>query len=327
MLIVIISARNSRFVFRAVPITQQLVEALYSMRYWLNYQRIIRVKITKCSLARHLSCVLSAILLITFDFQTPAQDNAREASLSPQDISDVIASYRSDNPALAMQRLKQEMPSPITDEKFRASVMAHLPASLIKLQIDNDELKERVRKVLEPVLSVYDRLRVYEIIVIRHPVPLLMSDSGVVLLITTGMIERTDSDDELLGYVAHEIGHEYFATRSVPAKQLLLAASINQNERAVIRKMAEVLALIELDCDAFSALTLAALKRDPLAFIEGLERTSRDYPGYAGRNHPADTLRRNIVSSILPAAALKASPRESEALRSLKTTVQVLNSK
>jgi hypothetical protein len=296
------------------------------MRYWLNYQRV-RVKIPKCCVARHLPCVLSTILCLTSICQTTAQNSTRDARLSPEDIADVIASYRSDDPAQSVQQLKRGMPPPVTDEKFRASVMQHLPASLMKLQIDSDELKERVRGLLEPVLSVYGRLHVYEIIIVRHPTPMLMSDSGVVLVITTGMIERATSDDELLGYVAHEIGHEYFVTRSVPARQLLLAVSGNQCERAVTRKMAEVMALIELDCDAFAALTLAALKRDPLAFVEGLERTSRDYPDYANKIHPPEALRRAVVSGILPASALKSHSQQTPALRDLKASLQLLDSK
>jgi hypothetical protein len=289
------------------------------MRYWLHYQRRIGTKIPKCYLARHLSCVVSVLILLS-SFDKPfAQSSAGEVRLSPQDISDVIASYHSVEPARSVERLRQEMPPPVTDEKFRASIMQHLPANLMRLQINNDDLKGHVRTVLGPVLSLYGRLHVYEIVLIRHPVPLLMSDSGVVLIITTGMIERAASDDELLGYVAHEIGHEFFATRSVPAKQLLHIASTNLNERAVTRKMAEVLALIELDCDAFAALTLAVLKRNPLAFIEGLERTGRDYPAYTGNNHPLDTSRRNVVSGVIPADALSPFPQQSEALKHLKT--------
>jgi hypothetical protein len=289
------------------------------MRYCLHYQRRIRTKIPKCCSARHLSCVVSVLILLSSFGKPFAQSSAGEFRLSPQDISDVIASYRSVDPAASVKLLQQEMPLPVADEKFRASIMQHLPASLMRLQVNDDDLKEHVRNVLEPVLSLYGRLHVFEIVVIRHPIPLLMSDSGVALIITTGMIERATSDDELLGYVAHEIGHEFFATWSVPAKQLLHIASTNLNERAITRKMAEVLALIELDCDAFAALTLVALKRNPLAFIEGLERTGKDFPAYAGNNHPLDTSRRSVVSGILPTGALSISAQQSEAFKNLKT--------
>jgi hypothetical protein len=273
-------------------------------------------------LARHLSCVLPSLLLFVSIVSARHQSGTPEVTLLPEDISDVIASYFTPDPARSVRLLKEEMPAPVTDAKFRAAVMEQLPPRLMRFHIQNSELTGRVREVLEPVLALYGRLHVYEIVVIRHPTPLLMSDSGVVLIITTGMMEQAASDDELLGYVAHEVGHEYFIRKSVAAKQLLRVIIGAQNERAITRKTREVLATIEVECDAFASLTLAALNRNPLAFVNGLERISRDYPDYATGNHPADAVRRSVVSGVLPVHAHSIPIRHSEAFRRLQTELR-----
>ena len=88
-----------------------------------------------------------------------------------------------------------------------------------------------------------------------------MADSGVVLLMTTGLILGASSDDELLGYAAHEIGHEYFVHYSVMTQHLLKTVTGKGNEPVLRRKLAELFCLVR---------TPVRCLRSPHAFIAWL---------------------------------------------------------
>src|SRR5207237_5090118 len=103
---------------------------------------------------------------------------------------------------------------------FRESVLKNLPSELVKLRVNDPPMIAALRQVIKPVLDLYNRTDAYELIIIQHPMPLVMSDSGVVVLFTTGTLVRAVSDDELLGLAAHEIGHELLASRSVMFRNL-----------------------------------------------------------------------------------------------------------
>jgi predicted Zn-dependent protease len=143
----------------------------------------------------------------------------------------------------------------------------------------------------------------------------MMSDSGVVLLVTTGMIESAASDDELLGFAAHEVAHEYFVFYSVESRHLLQTISANGNESDLKRKMSEMLSLIELHCDAFAALTLTALHYNAIDFIRGLERTDAKFGDIRKDNHPATAIRRRVVEALADSSSQS---RRSQTLRELQ---------
>lgn len=90
------------------------------------------------------------------------------------------------------------------------------------------------------------------------------------------------------------------------------------NETALKNKLAQTLALIELQCDAFAALTLAYLNYTPLAFIEGFERIGRDFPSHRVGFHPLDVVRRKLVEQIIPKIISTANAKPSLALKELK---------
>jgi len=175
-------------------------------------------------------------------------------------------------------------------------------------------------------LELYGQEKIYDIIIFRHATPIMFSDSGVVLVVSTGMIERAASD-ELLGYTAHEVAHEYFARYSIYSKYLLKMIVEGGNEAALKNKLAEALALIELQCDAFAALTLAYLNRQPLAFIEAMERIGRDFPNHGVGFYPPDAVRRQIVSHVALEKALSVKPEQSSNLQALKSSCKKLNDK
>lgn len=60
----------------------------------------------------------------------------------------------------------------------------------MKTEIRDTSLLDAVRTLLGPVLLLYDRLEVYDIVVVDDAVPFTMLDSGVVLVISTGLIRQ-----------------------------------------------------------------------------------------------------------------------------------------
>ena len=273
----------------------------------------------------HSPALLSVFVAFTLYIPPLARTGPKWITLSQQDVLDVIASYHSIDPAKTVAGFRQKMPPPVVNEEFRSSILPKLSVDFARLRLDDPQLTEAVRKVFDTVLALYNRTRVYEIVIIHHPAPLMMIDSGVALLISTGMIERAKSDDELLGYTAHEVGHEFILRWAFQARQLLHTATLVGNDQALIRKAAEAVALIELECDAFASLTLASLGRNPLAFIDALEQAGRDFPDQSVENHPPYSVRRSIVSGVVPTVTLTRALRRSESFRVMKESLSQLN--
>lgn len=230
--------------------------------------------------------------------------------ISEQDISGVISAYQK----VTVSALKDGMPPPQTDIAFRKSIYQSLPEDVVRLRITDPKLVSLLKKVLEPVLSLYGRGDVYDLVIVNSPVPMMMSDTGVVLVMTTGMIQQAESDDELLGAVAHEVGHEYFVFYSVESRQLLKTISNRGREQPLERRISEVLNLIELQCDAFSAITLSSLGYDSLAFIRAIERVQARYPKEAWGNHPVVETRRKVIEGLMQSHE----PRRSDAFIKLQ---------
>ena len=186
------------------------------------------------------------------------------------------------------------MPPPMVDPAFRKSIHDRLPRYITSRIIEDPGLVSAVRDLLKPVIMD----RPYDLMIFDSPTPIAMSDSGVILAISTALLERASSDDELLGYASHEVAHEYFASYSIYSKHLLKLIGQNGKEPFLASHAVQILELIELQCDAFAALTLQQLGYDPLAFIEGLELTERDFPKHRIGNHPPNAQRRKLVQLL-----------------------------
>jgi hypothetical protein len=226
---------------------------------------------------------------------------------------DVVSFYSQVN----VETLKRQMPPTVKSQSFRDTVLKNLPSGVLKARLTDQQITLELRRLLEPVLSLYGRN--YDLIIVQSPVPSILSDSGVVVVITTAMIQQAESDDELLGYVAHEIGHEYFFSYSLYSRQLIRAVAMQGNEPLLRSKMNEVLSIIELQCDAFSAITLTHLHYDPMAFIESMERIDAKYPNLPRDNHPLTKLRRQVVEQVsLP----QPHPHQSEAFKALQRKIK-----
>lgn len=222
-------------------------------------------------------------------------------ALSDIDINETIKAVKTDNPAEAAKLFQQKMPPPATDSKFRAKIIESLPPFVEKLRVRDEKMIAELKLLISPVLSFYNRESLFEIIVIQHPTPFLMADSGVLIVISTGFIEEVNNDDELLGYIAHEVGHEYFQQYSIYSKYLLGLIENRGQETALARHTLIMLSLIELKCDAFAAITLSHLKYNPTAFGEFLTRTTKKFPSQQHSYHPPEAIRNKVISGVLPA--------------------------
>lgn len=234
--------------------------------------------------------------------------------LPEQDITETVKFYKRVAQNNEVKIFQDRMPKPVLEEKIRRSILENLPRTVLKLKVENAELTENIKKLFEPILKFYGREKVYNLIIFKHSTPIMFSDTGIVLVISTGMIERAENDDELLGYLAHEIGHEYYAQYSIYSRHLIKLVSENGQEIALNRKYYEAMALIELQCDAFAALTLNAFNYNSQEFVKGLERTGKDFPNHSYGFHPLDSQRKNLVEQIVPETNFSIKPRVSAEL-------------
>lgn len=248
-------------------------------------------------------------LPIIFNLKTVfAQSLEYPVNISNQDVLDTISAFKTDHPSQTVETFKAKMP-PVADHKTREYVFSNQPKKILELQIKDPELEDKVRSLIKPVLAVYSRENTYKIVIFKHRVPFVQIDTGTILLISTGFLIEVENDDEILATIAHEVGHEYFAKYSVLTKQLLDLVKVKHNEPALSKRFGDLLALIELQCDAFSSITLAYLGYDPIAFVDGIDRMIKKFNVQPNSIHPSERLRRQVIENVIPHSFLKKDTR------------------
>lgn len=258
----------------------------------------------------------SLILLGAFSLLNPSS----AGNVPKTEVDKLISEYKKSEPETLVHAWMRQMPAPnIKNVAFRKEILDNLPSQVTKLRINDKNLEEAVTQVLGPVLALYNRSRVYEIIVVRHPVPMAMSDSGVALVITTGLLQRISSDDELLGIVAHELGHEYYTKRSYVLRQKQKSLSAIADSTVPMNQVLAELSRVELDCDAFSAMTLATIGRNPAEFAKHLLAVERDYDHQTQGGHPDAHVRAKLITGIVSDKVLSIRPQKTQQLRAMKT--------
>lgn len=238
----------------------------------------------------------------------------------------VIAEYRSDAPSARVKIWRSEITHPSGNPKFKEFQAERLreweTTEFAKHRLDDPQINALVAEVIRPALALYRRENCFKLLVVEHEVPVAMNDSAVLLMLTTGVIERANSDDDILGHVAHEVGHDIHWRRTARARQTLELYEHGAGTELLARRAREELAKIELECDAFSSVTLAAIGRSPSAFGKFLSGVTRDFPDYVLENMPPDDARARVIERVVPAAALSTTPRQSEALKKLKALLE-----
>jgi Zn-dependent protease with chaperone function len=145
-----------------------------------------------------------------------------------------------------------------------------------------------------------------------------MSDSVATLVISTGLLQRAPTDDALLGAVAHEIAHEFYARRLRELKQQYLLLSASGDAIPMQRTRVEV-AELELDCDAFAAMTLAVIGRNPKEFSNLLIAISKDFNEQVAPDHPSADLRAKFITGIVRQETLAVTPQVTKQLLAMKS--------
>jgi hypothetical protein len=281
------------------------------------------MKIPKNNRGRYLACAGIALLLVFMSSVTAFQNVQRaRIELPDQDVSRVIEIYRSSDPQKSVLALRKSLSAPITNPAFRESIIKNLPSEMVKLRLNDSALIAALRQVIKPVLDLYNRTDAYELIVIQHPMPLVMSDSGVVVLFTTGTLARATSDDELLGLTAHEVGHELLASRSVLFRNLYEQALVVERNALPPLVLRQELSKLELECDAIAALTLAAIDKDSNEYVRSIEQAAKDYPDISIGNHPPEKQRARVITEVVASRSQSCCRQHTTSFNDLKKLAQ-----
>jgi hypothetical protein len=260
----------------------------------------------------------SFILVLVLSLSIGAQ-NVATTSIPKDDMKKIIAQYRSRSTESFVNDWMRRMPPPATtNAAAHKEIVEKLPAQIAKLRIADRDLEEAITQVLAPVLSQYGRSRSYQVVVINYSVPTIMTDSIATLVISTGLLQRAPSDDALLGAVGHEIAHEFYARRLRELKQQYTLLATSENGPATETTRIEI-AKIELDCDAFAAMTLAVIGRNPNEFSSLLTGISKDFKEQLAPDHPSADLRAQFITSIVPEETLQVKPQVTKQLLAMKS--------
>lgn len=238
----------------------------------------------------------------------------------------VIAEYRSEDPAASVRVWQPQMTRTSGNPRFAEFQKERLEewqkTEFAPYRLDDPQVTALVFEIIRPALMLYQRQDCFKLLVVDHRVPVAMNDSGVLLMVTTGLVERANSDDEILGVVAHELDHDIHWRRTARARQALELREHGAGTELMARQAREELVKIELECDAFSAVTLAAMGRNPEASGRYLLTSAHDFPDLVAENMPSADERMHVIERVVPAAALSTPPRQSEALNKLKALLE-----
>lgn len=270
---------------------------------------------------------LKLLLVATLSFCLLAAARPSGGMSPPATAADVvIAEYRADDPAASVRVWQTQVTRTSGNPRFaefqRERLEEWQKTEFAPHRLDDPRVTALVFEIIKPALVLYRRQDCFKLLVVEHFVPVAMNDSGVLLMVTTGLVERATSDDEILGVVAHELDHDIHWRRTARARQTLELREHGAGTELMARQAREELAKIELECDAFSAVSLAAMGRNPAVFGRYLLASARDYPDLVAENMPPAEERARVIEHVVPAAALSTPPLQSEALKKLKALLE-----
>jgi hypothetical protein len=276
----------------------------------------------KASPLKPLLAVTSALAFVLLAHARPA--NATDPPKTTAEA--VISGYYSEDPAASVRIWQGQMTRTSGNPRFHEFQRERLEewqkTEFAPHLLDDSQVTALVLEIIRPALALYRRQDCFKLLIIEHKVPVAMNDSGVLMMVTTGLIKRATSDDEILGHVAHELDHDIHWRRTARARQKLELYANGTGMELLARREREELAKIELECDAFSAVTLAAMGRNPSVFGRFLLAAAHDYPDLVADNMPPVEERARVIERVVPAAVLSTPPRQSKALKKLKALLE-----
>jgi Zn-dependent protease with chaperone function len=185
----------------------------------------------------------------------------------------------------ALTRLRPE----IVTQSDKAILMRNLPLVNADNRIEDRRQLDTLNARLARTLKFFERDQIVELIIFRHPQPIVYSKPGVVVVISTEILKIVGSDDAALnGVVAHELAHEYVALEILEALQSRSLSRIRE---------------LELFCDAVAVVVMLDLQFDPARYARALKRIATHSQKSAKLNngensHPAVGSRLRVISDI-----------------------------
>lgn len=157
------------------------------------------------------------------------------------------------DPDVFATTLTTSRPSPVSSE-HRSRILGSLSAEGVMSQLTGRQQNKLT--ALGPLLRAADRDAVYDVRVVDVPVARIGLYERTVLLISGTALGLLPVED-LRAQVAHELGHEYFAT---------------EHDRATQAEDRQRLRELELMCDAIGMVMLHDLGMDPSRLMRSVEK-------------------------------------------------------
>lgn len=179
----------------------------------------------------------------------------------PVEVDDLINEYKEKPAKELIVAINAVKPDRTSDEAIRL-----LPAEWQKLikQIPNPRLQK-----VQNDLSEYLLLENYKFIELDSPSEAAISDSNVLILITSGMLKIAD-DTALEALIIHELTHGVFVNESKKAK-ISFNEGLKENDPNKMEAARKILAQIEIKCDLTAVKLLQANGNSPESYFRVLE--------------------------------------------------------
>lgn len=220
--------------------------------------------------------------------------------LADRQIAEIKADFAGKSLADVNAALARIRPMKVT-ESDKKVLLQDLPLVTSTNRVSDHRQLDRLAARLRVVLELQDRAGVVDLILFRDPRPIIYNKPGVVVVLSTQVLEIVGNDDAaLVGVVAHELAHEYVA--------ILFQNAVKAHDQARLRRL-------ELFCDAIAVTTLLNLKLAPAGYGKALERICTHSQSAAELNdgsgsHPALAVRLKLIGEIQ--SSLSVSPANNQ---------------
>ena len=145
-----------------------------------------------------------------------------------------------------------------------------LLASIKKEDIVSPSARRQAKlDALRPILAYHDRAGI-EVKILRLGLAWAGFLEGAAIVVSEEAVDILTAE-ELQAVVAHELGHEYFATEYEPAR--------NNKEYDKVKE-------VELRCDALAIITMKSLGLNPSTLLSGISALTKFNEGRGVRNNP-----------------------------------------
>ena len=239
------------------------------------------------------------VVSVGASFGQVVYDFRKAPSLTEDDVRDLVRKYQE----MDVKTLQNDLARVKPDRNAKQAI-AGLPDDWKPLlrtvaQVGDSRLWLVGQKALK--LSGSSK---YEFIYLENRAPLAVSDSNVLLLISSEMLNLTQNDDDaLLGTMFHELAHGLMVERSLAAK-IRFNDAYRKKDYAAAEKARYELALIELECDLAAAKLLVSANRriDGFARLQKiLEAAEKDLNiAPAVQLHPDSDVRKRALLALNP---------------------------